>query len=132
MASKRADDDKALGADLTVSLADFASEVKCEALTATESGPDEYPSGSTPLILPKPVDWYVRPNWVNQVLTTRDADLRGHMVGLSYSKYALHLDELIHGSEAVHQCAPERRRTGMFDANWFNFATWGTVTVTRN
>lgn len=65
---------------------------------------------------------FLEEKWVEQVLTTREADLRGHMVCLSYSKLTLVLDELL------HLTAEERRR----ETNWFNYATWGTVTVTRN
>ncbi len=66
---------------------------------------------------------FLDPDWVEQVLMHAKPTFRGHMVCLSYSKLALFLDEVLHPKKPQEQ----RRET-----NWFNYATWGTVTVTRN
>jgi hypothetical protein len=70
--------------------------------------------------------------WIEEVVQTRDADLRAHQVALTYSKFSVHLDNLIHGPDSVQNRAMERVRVEMCNTNWFNFATWGTLTVTRN
>jgi hypothetical protein len=51
---------------------------------------------------------------------------------LTYSKFALHLDNIINGDQSVQLLAKNQTRIETCDANWFNFATWGTVTITRN
>jgi hypothetical protein len=106
--------------------------------------------------------------WLDCVLSTREADLRAHRVALTYSKFAELLDEHIHGARLRQRLAEqESRKTATADdaradptveeyggdtgtsvgaraerksadkpcysnANWFNFATWGTVTLSRN
>src|SRR4051794_26249618 len=71
-------------------------------------------------------------SWIEEVVQTRDADLRAHQVALTYSKYSVRLDNLIHGPDSVQNLAREQVRVETCDTNWFNFATWGTLTVTRN
>jgi hypothetical protein len=80
--------------------------------------------------------------WFKGVLSTRENDLRAHKIALTYSKLADVLDDLIHrrdDEEAVKadkalKFKPDDKRqpAGTCNANWFHFATWGTLAVTRN
>ncbi len=70
--------------------------------------------------------------WLDAVLDTREADLRAHRIALTYSRYAIHLDDIIHGDASVRRMAKQRREITTCNTNWFHYATWGTVTVTRN
>jgi hypothetical protein len=70
------------------------------------------------------------PEWIEKVATTTDNDLRAHRVALTYSQLARHLDELIHEGEIGGRLLS--RRPGLVNANFFHFATWGTLTVTHN
>jgi hypothetical protein len=69
-------------------------------------------------------DW-LSLKWIFKVARTADNDLRAHRIALTYSHLARRLDDLI---EPVK---PPGRRTSR-NANWFNFATWGTLTVSQN
>lgn len=71
------------------------------------------------------------PAWIEEVARTPDNDLRAHRVALTYSRLALHLDDLIHGEESVRN-AGTASSPAPCNANFFHFATWGTLTVTQN
>ena len=45
--------------------------------------------------------------WLDAVLDTREADLRAHRIALTYSRYAIHLDDIIHGEH------PETKLLGL-------------------
>jgi hypothetical protein len=70
--------------------------------------------------------------WINEVANTRDTDLRAHRVALTYWRFARALDRYINESESVWSCIDEQRELAVSNANWFNFATWATVTVNRD
>jgi hypothetical protein len=73
----------------------------------------------------------LEPKWIVKVAETTDNELRGHRVALTYSRLALELDDLIHGESSYRRLA-RKRATGPANANFFHFATWGTLTVTQN
>jgi hypothetical protein len=66
------------------------------------------------------------------VANTRDTDLRAHRVALTYWRFALALDRYVNGNESVWSCIDQQRELAVSNANWFNFATWATVTVNRD
>lgn len=70
--------------------------------------------------------------WIEEVANTRDTDLRAHRVALTYWRYALALDHYVNESESVWSRIEEQREVAVSNANWFNFATWATVTVNRD
>ena len=73
----------------------------------------------------------VKEDYVVEVAETAENDLRAHRIALTYNYVADHLDKLIH-SEADRA---ERRNAlthTAYNANWFHFATWATLTVTQN
>jgi hypothetical protein len=70
--------------------------------------------------------------WINTVANTRDTDLRAHRVAFTYWHFARALDRYINGSDSVWSCIDEQREIAVSNANWFNFATWATVTVNRD
>ena len=82
---------------------------------------------------PTPSDpWtFMERSWLRHVVTIPDADLRAHSIALTYSKLGSVLDDLICG-----RTQGEKRDVGKTpetsNANWFHFATWGTVTITAN
>lgn len=70
--------------------------------------------------------------WLEKVVGTPENDLRGHRVGLTYSVLAGYLDDLINGEDSVYNTLKRKGQVKVCNANWFHFATWATVTVTRN
>jgi hypothetical protein len=80
--------------------------------------------------------------WLEGVLRTRENDLRAHKIALTYSKLAVVLDELIHrrsdsdarATDPALALTPDDKQQPprTCNANWFHFATWGTLAVTRN
>jgi hypothetical protein len=76
--------------------------------------------------------FWLSEEWLTEVATTPENDLRAHRVALTYSKLAACLDDRIHGEESMQSVLRRRRHVGACNANWFHFATWGTVTITRN
>lgn len=71
-------------------------------------------------------------DWIKDVATTPDSDLRAHRIALTYHKFATALDDMLFGNESVReswQCSQTPRRV---NANWFHFAMWGTLTVSQN
>ncbi len=77
-------------------------------------------------------DWGGLAGWVEEVASTRDVDLRGHRVALTYHYLARRLDEDINGSDSVWRRLEDRKNPAGRDATWFNFATWATVTINRD
>jgi hypothetical protein len=69
--------------------------------------------------------------WIEAVARTADNDLRAHRIALTYSRLALHLDDLIHGDRSVRSRV-QSPRSDTANANFFHFATWGTLTVSQN
>src|SRR5262245_30908614 len=72
------------------------------------------------------------PKWIREVAETPDSDLRAHRIALTYSRYGAWLDELIYGKDSVLRKARSSSSPPVCNANWFHFATWGTLTVTQN
>jgi hypothetical protein len=72
---------------------------------------------------------YLDACWITKVAETVDNDLRAHRIAMSYRHYGLELDSLIHGAASMEAKA---ERPAVCNANWFNFATWGTLTATQN
>lgn len=72
--------------------------------------------------------------WIREVAATADAELRAHRIALTYSRLAQHLDDLIHREESVGNLLKSRQSVTDegSNANWFHFATWGTLTVSQN
>jgi hypothetical protein len=73
-------------------------------------------------------------NWTTAVVKTPDADLRSHMITLTYFAYSRLLDDFIHGSSAPFRRWEANRSANRrnVNANWFAFATWATASVGRN
>jgi hypothetical protein len=69
--------------------------------------------------------------WIEKVANTPDNDLRAHSIALTYLRVADHLDGMIHRLDALDGQDLDRRPTD-YNANWFHFATWATLTVTQN
>jgi len=72
------------------------------------------------------------PAWIKKVATTRDSDLRAHRIALTYSTLGTYLDFLINGVDSVSASLAKSQSPKICNANWFHFATWGTLTVTQN
>jgi hypothetical protein len=72
--------------------------------------------------------------WITKVAETRENDVRAHRIALTYHHLALYLDELIHHEHSVNRTTnkPIGEGTPVRNANWFNFATWATLTVSQN
>jgi hypothetical protein len=77
-------------------------------------------------------DTILTSEWINEVANTPDTDLRADRVALTYWRYARALDSYINEDESVWTCIDEQRELAVSNANWFNFATWATVTVNRD
>ena len=85
---------------------------------------------------------FLNPCWFENVLATRESDLRAHKIALTYSKLAVVLDGLVHrrddadalmADEALRVLPDDKQLAPrVCNANWFHFATWGTLAVTRN
>jgi hypothetical protein len=74
-------------------------------------------------------------DWIKAVARTPENDLRAHRIALTYHHLGLYLDELLHDDKSVRQTSekPLHDRSGIVhNANWFNFATWATLTVAQN
>jgi hypothetical protein len=89
--------------------------------------------------LPSPPTVHGRPllhiDWIREVAATPENDLRAHRIAFTYHHLARYLDELLHKEQSVNQTIhkPLHERTGLVrNANWFNFATWATLTVSQN
>jgi hypothetical protein len=78
------------------------------------------------------MDDVLTPKWINDVANTQDTDVRAHRGALTYWWYARTLDRDINRSESVWACIDAQRELAVSNANWFNFATWATVTVNRD
>jgi hypothetical protein len=77
-------------------------------------------------------DAFVRDEWFRHVSRTTENDLRAHQIALTYSKLSLVLDAFIHHDRTQGILPDDKRPTEPCNANWFHFATWGTLAVTRN
>jgi hypothetical protein len=69
--------------------------------------------------------------WVREVAETPENDLRAHLIAHTYNVVANHLDTLIHSTADRADRRNELTHTA-YNANWFHFATWATLTVTHN
>ncbi len=70
--------------------------------------------------------------WVEAVFRTIDTPLRTHRITLSYSKFAVCLDDKLFGKGSVMTRTSGGDAITVGNANWFNFATWGTYTLGPN
>jgi hypothetical protein len=70
--------------------------------------------------------------WVDAVFRTVDTPLRTHRITLSYSKFAVCLDDKLFGDGSVMARTSRGEAISVSNANWFNFATWGTYTLGPN
>jgi hypothetical protein len=70
--------------------------------------------------------------WFRHVSATMENDLRAHQIALTYSKLSLVLDAFVHRDRTQGVLPDDKRPTEPCNANWFHFATWGTLAVTRN
>ena len=70
--------------------------------------------------------------WVEAVFRTIDTPLRTHRITLSYSKFAVCLDDKLFGDGSVMTRTSGGEAISVGNANWFNFATWGTYTLGPN
>ena len=74
----------------------------------------------------------LKQGWLEQVARTRDTDLRAHRVALTYHYYARMLDKCINDEAAVWERIDRSKPVGKSNANWFNYATWATITINRD
>lgn len=88
----------------------------------------------------------VNKSWLTDLFSTRDADLRSHMITLTYGSFARAMNRLIFGFDrrldATTLAFRGREDDGgapppvgghpLPNANWFHFATWGTAAVGQN
>ena len=82
---------------------------------------------------------FVTEYWVEKVFKTVDTPLRTHRITLSYSMFAVCLDTVLFrdrrvadGTSEEEEEEEEEKATTVSNANWFNFATWGTYTLGPN
>lgn len=75
---------------------------------------------------------FVTQDWVERVFKTIDTPLRTHRITLSYSKFAVCLDKKLFGAGSVVARTSAGKAIAVGNANWFNFATWGTYTLGPN
>jgi hypothetical protein len=87
--------------------------------------PDRVPSAT------KPCTFATR-KWVEAVFRTIDTPLRTHRITLSYSKFAVCLDDKLFGNGSVMARTSGGEAITVGNTNWFNFATWGTYTLGPN
>lgn len=71
-------------------------------------------------------------DWIEDVATTPDSDLRAHRIALTYHKFATALDDMLFGNESVRESWSRSQTPRRVNANWFHFAMWGTLTVSQN
>lgn len=97
--------------------------------------PPKRPTAGEPDLTDETVDHAVEllsADWLKKVVKTPDSDVRAHRVALTYSKLAGFLDDLINGDKSVSSKLEGGEPAMACNANWFHFATWGTVTITAN
>lgn len=75
---------------------------------------------------------FVTKHWIQAVYRTVDTPLRTHRITLSYSKFAPYLDHRLFGEGSVSSRTADGKPIVSSNANWFNFATWGTYTLGPN
>ena len=91
---------------------------------------DKHDADSVP-IATEPCTFATR-EWVEAVFRTIDTPLRTHRITLSYSKFAVCLDDKLFGKGSVITRTSGGDAITVGNANWFNFATWGTYTLGPN
>jgi hypothetical protein len=91
---------------------------------------DTKPEAKVP-IATDPRSFAIR-EWVDTVFRTVDTPLRTHRITLSYSKFAVCLDMKLFGTNNVVERTSRAVEINVGNANWFNFATWGTYTLGPN
>jgi hypothetical protein len=77
-------------------------------------------------------DTFATKEWIEAVFRTIDTPLRTHRITLSYSKFAVCLDHKLFGNGSVMSRTQGGKPITVGNANWFNFATWGTYTLGPN
>jgi hypothetical protein len=75
---------------------------------------------------------FVHRDWITTVFETPDTPLRTFRITLSYSMFAQYLDERLFGDHSVVSRRKNHLPIATSNANWFNFATWGTYTLGPN
>jgi hypothetical protein len=75
---------------------------------------------------------YLNEDWITLVAETPDNDLRAHRIAMSYRHFGLELDTLMNDKTSMEERVRRIQPPPVCNANWFNFATWGTLTVTQN
>src|ERR1700674_217374 len=75
---------------------------------------------------------FVTKHWIHDVYKTIDTPLRTHRITMSYSKFASYLDDRLFDKGSVSSRAAAGQAIVFANANWFNFATWGTYTLGPN
>jgi hypothetical protein len=75
---------------------------------------------------------FVTQDWADTVFKTFDTPLRTHRITLSYSKFAVYLDTKLFRAGSVGERISRGEAITVGNANWFNFATWGTYTLGPN
>ena len=91
---------------------------------------DDDPTGTPPSATDAKT--FIEDDWIRTVFKTADTPLRTHRITLSYSKFAEFLDETLFDHASVHWRNSHGRAIRAANANWFNFATWGTYTLGPN
>ncbi len=71
-------------------------------------------------------------DWIQEVFKTIDTPLRTHRITLSYSMFSVCLDNTLFGEGSVVTRTSGGEPIAVGNANWFNFATWGTYTLGPN
>ena len=71
-------------------------------------------------------------DWIQEVFKTIDTPLRTHRITLSYSMFSVCLDNTLFGEGSVVTRTSGGEPISVGNANWFNFATWGTYTLGPN
>ena len=75
---------------------------------------------------------FVDSDWIQKVFKTIDTPLRTHRITLSYSMFAACLDTKLFGTDSLVDRTSKAEEINVGNANWFNFATWGTYTLGPN
>lgn len=71
-------------------------------------------------------------DWVKEVANTPENDLRSARIALTYSKFAIALDNYMFETRSVERSRIRSYQVDECDANWFHFATWAVLTAGRN
>ena len=93
--------------------------------------PADHHDAEKPPVATDPKSFVTR-DWIETVFKTVDTPLRTHRITLSYSKFAVHLDDMLFGEGSFSSRNAKEQAITSANANWFNFATWGTYTLGPN